>query len=121
VYLQSILSTLFIPRFSRLKDKTIFKSVFIFQILLFAFRFFYAFRVSLSDSDAVDLGTSYGGCLQSSFDYVIQLYWTYNSMTGQLIVVEVIFKLIVVIAMNLSTVVIAFYLGFSDTLRIFIL
>jgi O-antigen/teichoic acid export membrane protein len=118
----SVLSILFIPRFARLKDNktTVLKVFFIFQILLFSFSGFFMFFVYLLPTQMLwILGSSYSS-LSSEF-FLIMLsncIGLITSMTGQLIGSRGHFlNPILVIIMNLSTVMVAFFIWDLSTLQ----
>jgi O-antigen/teichoic acid export membrane protein len=118
----SILSTLFIPRFSRLKDdKTnILKVFFIFQILLFAFSGFFMLFVYLFPTQMLwILGTSYGGLSSELFLIMLSsCIGLIASMTGNLIGSRGHFlSPVVVIVVNLGTAVISFFIWDLATLQ----
>jgi O-antigen/teichoic acid export membrane protein len=118
----SVLSTLFIPRFSRLKDnkKTILKVFLIFQILLFSFSGFFMLCVFLFPSQMLwILGTSYSSLSSELFLIMLSnCIGLITSMTGQLIGSRGHFlNPVLVIIMNLSTVVIAFFIWNLSTLH----
>jgi O-antigen/teichoic acid export membrane protein len=118
----SILSTLFIPRFSRLKDNkaTVLKVFFIFQILLFLFSGFFMLFVYLFPVQMLwILGTSYSSLSSELFLIMLSnCIGLITSMTGQLIGSRGHFlNPIVVIVMNLCTVVIAFFIWDLSTLQ----
>ncbi|MEZ7498697.1 polysaccharide biosynthesis protein [Flavobacterium sp. Arc3] len=118
----SLLSTLFVPRFSRLEDNKskIVKAFIVFQILLFLFTGFVMFIVFLFPTQMLwVLGASYSGLSTELFLILLaNCIGLITSMTGQLIGSRGHFlNPILVIVMNLGTVTAAFFIWDLSTLQ----
>lgn len=118
----SVLSTLFVPRFSRLEENKskIIKAFFVFQILLFLFTGFVMLVVFLFPTQMLwILGASYSGLSTELFLILLSnCIGLITSMTGQLIGSRGHFlNPILVIAMNLGTVTAAFFIWDLSTLQ----
>ena len=118
----TVLGTLFVPRFSRLGDhKTkLVKAFLLFQLILFVFTSFVMLVVFLFPTQMLwILGASYSGLSSELFLILLSnCIGLITSMTGQLIGSRGHFlNPFLVIAMNLGTVTVAFFIWDLSTLH----
>ncbi|AWK06821.1 polysaccharide biosynthesis protein [Flavobacterium crocinum] len=118
----NVLGSVFVPRFSRLPDKksTIIKVFFIFQILLFLFTGFVMLVVFLFPQQMLwILGSSYSGLSSELFLILLSsCIGLITSMTSSLIGSRGHFlNPILVIGMNLSIVLVSFFIWDLSTLQ----
>ncbi|AWG22196.1 hypothetical protein FFWV33_12065 [Flavobacterium faecale] len=118
----SLLTTLFVPRFSRLEDNKskILKAFLIFQVILFLFTSFVMLIVFLFPSQMLwILGTAYNGLSSELFLILLaNCIGLISAMTGSLIGSRGHFlNPVLVIVMNLGTVTVAFFMWDLSTLQ----